>query len=184
MKIELLKLKNLSLKKIKKNEIEIIRKERNKFSIRKNMLIQKKISKQEQLKWFEDVRNSSSNEFFNIYYKELLIGSGSFKDIDRQNKKCSWGFYIFEKYFGIFGIIAQYKIIDYAFKYFRIHKLYGRTISTNLKILKIHKKFGFKIEGVLRNHLIINKKKLNIVLTALFKNDWLKIKKKLNKYFY
>ena len=43
MKIELLKLKNLSLKKIKKNEIEIIRKERNKFSIRKNMLIQKKI---------------------------------------------------------------------------------------------------------------------------------------------
>ena len=184
MRKKIIKLKYLNIKKIKKNEIEILRKERNAAEIRSKMLSQKVITKKDQKSWFKNIVKSKNSEFFNIYYNKILIGSGSIKNIDYQNKRSTWGFYIFKKFTGIFGVMSQYKIIEYAFKKYKLNKLYGETISTNYKILNIHKKFGFKTEGVLKDHLIIKDKKIDIILTALFRNDWINIKKKiLNKYF-
>jgi UDP-4-amino-4,6-dideoxy-N-acetyl-beta-L-altrosamine N-acetyltransferase len=176
-------LKLLYLKKIKKNEIEILRRERNLSPIRKKMLNQKIISQDDQIKWYKKIKTIKNSKFFSIYYKNLLIGAGSFVNIDKINRNCTWGFYIFKKYFGYFGVLAQYKIIEYSFKKYNLHKLYGQTLSTNNNILKIHKKFGFKIEGTLRQQIFIKNNKLDVILTSLFKDDWIKNKKKIKSLF-
>jgi UDP-4-amino-4,6-dideoxy-N-acetyl-beta-L-altrosamine N-acetyltransferase len=175
--------KLLSFKKIKKNEIEILRKERNRAAIRSSMLDQKIISKKKQIKWYRKIQNIKNSKYFIIYYKNIIIGSASLTNISKINKNCTWGFYIFEKYAGYFGVHVEYKIIDYAFKKYHFHKIYGKTLSTNVRILKIHKKFGFSVEGRLKDQIFSNNKKIDVILTSLFKNNWNKNKKKLKLLF-
>ena len=176
-------LKFLYLKNIKKKEIEILRNERNSTSIRSKMLNQNIISKNNQIKWYNKIKKDKTSQIFSIYYKNKIIGSGSLTNISKKNKNCSWGFYIFNKYIGYFGVLAQFKIIQYAFKKYNLYKIYGKTLSTNNQILKIHKKFGFKIEGKLKEQIFIKNKKVDIILTALYKSDWMKNKKKIKLLF-
>lgn len=175
--------KSLFFKKIKKKEIQILRKERNRQSIRKTMLDQKIISKAEQIKWYKETQKEKDSKYLSIYYKNLIIGCASIKKISKINKNCTWGFFIFEKYFGNFGVIVEYKLIDYMFTKYNLYKIFGRTLSTNVKILKIHKRFGFNIEGNLKNQIFINNKKYDLILSSLYKKDWDKNKKRIKLLF-
>ena len=51
----MLKINNLNLEEIKRKDIETIRIERNKYSIRSKMLNQKLISKVQQIEWFKNI---------------------------------------------------------------------------------------------------------------------------------
>ena len=183
MKKKILNIKFLYLKNIKKKEIEILRKERNSKSIRSKMLDQDIISKNDQINWYNKIKKKKNSKFFSIYYKNKIIGSGSLINISKKNKNCTWGFYIFNKYIGYFGVLAQFKIIQYAFMKYNLYKIYGQTLSTNKQILKIHKRFGFKIEGTLKNQIFIKNKKINVILTALYRSDWMKNNKKIKLLF-
>lgn len=173
----------LHLKKIKKNEIEILRKERNRETVRVSMLDQKIISKKKQTEWYRKIQNIKDAKYFSIYYKNIIIGSASLKNISKINKNCTWGFYIFKKYSGYFGVQVEYRIIDYAFKNYNFHKIYGKTLSTNQQILKIHKIYGFNIEGRLKDQIFLNNKKIDVIITSLFKDSWNKNKKKIKLLF-
>lgn len=179
----MLKINNLNLEEIKRKDIETIRIERNKYSIRSKMLNQKLISKVQQIEWFKNIDKQKKNKYFKINYKSRMIGVGSIKNIDRKNSISTWGFFIFEKFNGVFGLLAEIKILDEIFLKEKIYKIYGHTISTNKEILKIHKICGFRIEGTLKKHLIVRKKRLDIILTSLFKKDWLKNRIHLQKKF-
>ncbi len=170
----MLKIKNITLKKIKKEDIETIRIERNKYSVRSKMLDQKPISKLQQKEWFKKIENLKKNKYFKINYKNQIIGAGSIKDIDRDNGISTWGFFIFEKFYGVFGLLAEIKILDEIFIKNKIRKIYGHTISSNKEVLNLHKICGFKIEGTLKKHIIIGKKKFDIILTSLFRKNWVK----------
>ena len=176
-------LDDIQLAKVQFKDIEKLRIERNKYFVRSKMINQKIISKKQQLKWFKLTSKMNTSYYFIINFKGLTIGAGSIKDIDIVNSLCTWGFYIFKKYNGIFGLLAEIKILDEIFMKRKIRKIYGYTISHNKQILNLHKICGFEIEGILKKQLIINKKKIDIIVTALFKENWIKNKKKIVKKF-
>ena len=91
------------------------------------------------------------------------------------------GFYVFKKFKGIYGPIIEYKILEYIFDKLKMRKIYGYTLSSNHEILKIHKFFGFRKEGILKRHILINKKEHDLILTSLFLKDWKNIKRKIIK---
>ncbi len=173
--------KSIKFKKISKKDIEQLRKERNLHFVRSKMLSQKIISKNDQHKWFKKIHKSKVSRYFSIFDNQTLIGSLSIKKIDKINKNCTWGFYIFKKFKGIYGPIVEYKILELVFQKLKMNKLYGYTLSNNLEILKLHKFFGFKREGLLKQHVLINNKKYDVIITSLFLKDWKKIKNKIFK---
>ena len=180
-KINFLNYKNIKLKKILKKDLEILRNERNSLHIRQRMISQSIISKKNQNKWYKKIINEKNSKYFNIFYKNELIGSGSIKNIDKKNMNCTWGFYIFNRFKGPYGLLSEIKIIENVFNIKNIQKLYGQTLQNNSAILKIHKFCGFKVEGVLKHHILRNGEKLDLILTSLFKKDWKKKKKKIRK---
>ena len=179
-KINFLKYKNIKIKKILKKDLETLRRERNSIQIRSMMINQEIISKSDQDNWFKKTIKKKNSDYFNIFYNNELIGSGSIKEIDKKNNNCTWGFYIFRKFRGPYGLFSEVKIVDRVFKKHKIYKLYGHTLQNNLSILKMHKFCGFKIEGILKNHITINNKKVDLILTSLFRKDW---QKKIQKIF-
>lgn len=176
-------LNDIKLRKIKLKDIENLRKERNKFFVRSKMLDQKIITKEKQYEWYKLSSKKKTSNYFIINFKDYAIGAGSIKDIDLINSTCTWGYYIFEKYKGIFGLLTQIKILDEIFIKKKIRKAYGHTISHNKDVLKLHKICGFEIEGVLKKQLIFKKKTRDVIITSLFKKNWIKNKKKLIRKF-
>ena len=76
----LLNINKLSLKKIKKNELEKLRNERNSHEVRKKMLNQEIISKKKQLIWFKEISKSKNTE---QSYGNLLKERGHTKTLGK-----------------------------------------------------------------------------------------------------
>lgn len=73
------------LKRVTRNEIELIRNYRNLPAIYQTMAYRKKISKAMQIKWFNSV-NNNLNYYFLIYYENRPVGVINCKNVDRKNK--------------------------------------------------------------------------------------------------
>ena len=172
---------NIRFKKILSKDILKIYKWRNEKSIRMNMLNSKKISYKEHLKWSRNLTKDKKNYSYIICYKNKDLGLASIKQIDNLNQTCTWGYYIAEKSFRYLAPLVEIKLISIIFEKKGIRKIWGQTIARNKAIMRIHKYLGFKIEGILRNHVKINNNYENVILTSLFKEDWKLIKNRLKK---
>ena len=71
---------------------------------------------------------------------------------------------------------ALISIQEFAFGPLDLHKLYGPILSENYGALLFYLKNGWKIEGVLRDH-IFKDRFYDVYMVALLKEDWLKFKK-------
>ncbi len=143
------------------------------------MLNQKKIYYKHHLQWFKNLRKNSMQKNYIIYYKKNQIGVASIKEINSSNKTCTWGYYIADISFRYLATLVQFRFLDLIFNKLQIRKIWGETISTNKRILKIHRLFGFIKEGTYRKHIKVKNRYEDIILTSLFKNDWNIYKKKL-----
>ena len=141
------------------------------------MLNQKKISYKEHLRWYKNLLRSNTQKSYIIYYKDVQIGVASIKEIDPINQTCTWGFYIANKAFRYLALLIEIKFITLIFKNNKIKKIWGETLSSNKRILKIHKYLGFKINGTKKRYIKVNNMLKDVILTSIFKKDWNILKK-------
>lgn len=59
-----------------------------------------------------------------------------------------------------------------AFHAFKLHKISADVVKSNLASIKLLKKFDFKEEGYLQEHIYINKQWLNIVFYGLLNKNY------------
>ncbi len=158
---------------------EKVRQWRNKEEIRKFMINQHIITKREHFKWIESLKHRNDRKFWVVFFNNIPIGSVSLQNMDYDKLTSEWGFYIGEDvYKGLgLGAIIEYNLLEYFFLKLNFTTLFGIVLDTNLVVLKMHKKFGFKIIG--REKKIIEKKKHTIILISIKKNDWMNLRKDL-----
>lgn len=171
--------KKIKFKKILSKDLKRIFIWRNDVFIRSKMLNQKKISYKEHLNWYKNLLKSSNQKSYIICYKDVPIGVASVKKIDLINQTCTWGFYIANKAFRYLALLIEIKFITLIFKNNKIRKIWGETLSSNQKILKIHKYLGFTIDGIYKRHVKVNNKFQDVIITSIFKKDWNMSKKKI-----
>lgn len=68
-----------------------------------------------------------------------------------------------------FGKEAVKLIIDYAFNTLNFRKVSLEVVNTNKHAIEVYKNFGFRIEGNLKDHVLINGKYGNSILMSLVK---------------
>lgn len=168
----------IKFKKILSKDLKRIFIWRNDSFIRSKMLNQKKISYKEHLSWYKNLLRSDTQKNYIICYKGAAIGVASIKEIDPINQTCTWGFYIANKAFRYLAVLIEIKFITLIFKNKKIRKIWGETLSSNKRILKIHKYLGFTIDGTYKEHIKVNNKFQDVILTSIFKKNWNMSKKK------
>lgn len=62
-----------------------------------------------------------------------------------------------------------------------LNKIICENLENNQKVLNIHKKFGFKLDGVKREEIFKNNKYFDIYLMSLLRKDYDKYKKKISR---
>jgi UDP-4-amino-4,6-dideoxy-N-acetyl-beta-L-altrosamine N-acetyltransferase len=146
---------------------------RNSEHIRLNMMNDRIIEWEEHLAWYDRIQESSKNIYKMFVINESPIGLINFTDIDIENDKCNWGFYLGEEAPKGTGTLMCYLGLNYAFNELHIRKLCAEVLAFNHASLKIHQKLGFHKEGVLERHLLRSDNYIDVILLALFHEHWI-----------
>jgi UDP-4-amino-4,6-dideoxy-N-acetyl-beta-L-altrosamine N-acetyltransferase len=161
------------LKEIEESDLDLILQWRNQEHIRNVMFDSRIITMEDHKKWYEKNRISKQASIKIFYIGDVPLGIINITNIDRQNDKCDWGFYIgASKAPKGSGTIMGYLALNHIFYEKKIRKLCAQVLNFNLKSLEFHKRLGFKSEGILRQHIKKNNIYVDVINFALFKNEW------------
>lgn len=132
------------------------------------------------LAWWDRVRQDPSQRFYliEVWYGDgtssELIGTTSLFDIDWRSRTANYGrLLIHENYRGQgYGLEAEFLLLDYAFNHLNLNKIWSEIFAYNEAALKLHEKTGFKIEGVLHQHVYKGGEYVDLVRIGLLAKEF------------
>lgn len=171
MKVEFLK--------IREENLEMIRNWRNSPEVSNYMYTDDFITVDQQKKWFRQIKDDPTKKYWIIKVDDKYVGVVNLYDIDKRNKRCYWAYYLAESSIRGKGLgrLIELNIIKYIFEDLGLNKLCCEVLSFNEIVVKIHKKYGSKIEGHFREHIFKDGEFHDIFCMGILKEEWSEIKK-------
>ncbi|MEM5829863.1 MAG: GNAT family protein [Candidatus Aenigmatarchaeota archaeon] len=114
---------------------------------------------------------------FSIFLKETgeIIGGVALVNINKTNENAELGYWLARKYWGQ-GLMSEAVklILEFGFKKLKLHKIYARVCEPNKRSSHLLEKFGFKLEGKLREHWKgkFSRKWYDEFMYGLLKEEW------------
>jgi UDP-4-amino-4,6-dideoxy-N-acetyl-beta-L-altrosamine N-acetyltransferase len=169
----MLSVEDYCLRKLKEQDREQILRWRNSDRIRANMYTDHIIAPTEHRIWFDRVTRDESVIYLLFEYRQRPTGLVYFTDIDRENGKCMWGFYLSETDLPRgSGTVMGYLAMNHIFEEKKMRKVCGEVLDFNAASQKFFKRLGFTEEGRLRQHVLKNGNYVDVVLFSLFSHAW------------
>jgi diamine N-acetyltransferase len=135
------------------------------------------LSLENQLDWYEKIKNDKSRFIFAICLKEgdEHIGNVALGNIDYISRNAMFSIFIFDRKYrsGGLGTEATRQCLDFGFIKLNLHKIYLRTSETFIEALKMYEKLGFMKEGVLREHYYSNGKYTDKIIYSILKREYI-----------
>lgn len=125
------------------------------------------------LEWFMSIKNRTDRVDFTITFNDQPVGLIGLLNIDRKNRKAEFYICIGEEEYkgkGI-GYSASKLLINYAYYELNLNKIYLYTEINNIQAQRLFEKIGFKKEGLLKDDLIYNGKKVDRYIYGLILED-------------
>lgn len=160
------------LRDIEDAELELMLSWRNAPSVRENMYTRHEISFAEHLSWWVKTKNDPRHSYFMYESDTVPLGIVGFNNIDSENRNCSWAFYAATDAPRGTGSKMEYLAINYAFDELGLHKLQCEVLAYNEPVVRLHKKFGFSVEGVFKDQHRIKDRYVDIFRLALMRSEW------------
>ncbi|OQY05509.1 MAG: hypothetical protein B6I20_01125 [Bacteroidetes bacterium 4572_117] len=134
------------------------------------------IAKVRDKEWIESVvLGDPKRMFWAICLKENdeMMGYTSLRDIDWRNRKAAiGGITIGREYQNLgLGLDAFDQVLKYIFNELGFHKLHTKYLESHLVTAHSIKKFGFKKEAILRNHVFKLGKYHNVEIASLLRHE-------------
>lgn len=171
------------LRDIKLEDKEMIRQWRNMPEVAKYMYSDHNITLEEHENWFNRILKDKESHYFIIVSDEQDVGLVNLYNLDYEHKRCYWAFYLANPSVrgkGV-GSFVEYSILKYVFQELKLNKLCAEVLDFNESVLNMHKSFGFKEEGILREHIKKDGKFYNVVSIAILCSEWELIKPSIEK---
>jgi RimJ/RimL family protein N-acetyltransferase len=126
----------------------------------------------EQKTWLKNMAENDTYEHFLICVDGRPIGYQSFSEIDRVNKKCTSGNYIYADADKIYGGYLHCYLMDYVFYTLGMNKIVNYILEGNERVLKMQKVLKCRQVGILKQHVYKDGKFLDINVFELLESDW------------
>lgn len=147
---------------------------RNSPEVSRYMLTDRRIEPDEHRRWFAESRVDPSRRDWIIESDDRPVGLVYLTDIDHDNRRCSWGFYLAytaDRGRGI-GSSAWYLALRSAFDDLGIEKVCAEVLVSNGHVVALHESFGFRRESYLREHIHRSDGTVDVVGLALLRREW------------
>jgi UDP-4-amino-4,6-dideoxy-N-acetyl-beta-L-altrosamine N-acetyltransferase len=153
---------------------------RNQDSVRSKMFTSHIIQLSEHRGWIDSLRLARRNFVWAIYLDELLIGAVAMSNVSEQHKTADWAFYVTSSQQGTgVGGIIEYLFLEHAFLVKSIEKVNCEVIASNIGVVRMHKKFGFQIEGTRRQNISTASGREDVHLLGLLRHEWLEFRDRI-----
>ena len=160
------------LRVIKPMELELMLSWRNAPSVRANMYSRHEISLAEHRAWWERIQTRSDQQYYMYEYQGTALGIVAFNGIDEVNRNSSWAFYSSPDAPKGTGSRMEYLALEHAFSGIRLHKLCCEVLAFNAPVIRLHEKFGFKVEGILRDQHMKDDSFVDIYRLGMLASEW------------
>ena len=145
---------------------------RNAPQVRANMYTRHEISLEEHLEWWTRIQLRIDQQYYMYETEETPFGIVGFMGMDSASRNSSWAFYASPESPKGTGSKMEFLALDHAFQVMGLHKLHCEVLAFNAPVIKMHQKFGFKIEGVLREHHKVDEAFVDIYKLGLLSHEW------------
>ena len=160
------------LRAIREDELGLMLSWRNAPKVRENMYTRHEISMSEHLDWWGRSKGREDQRYFMFERFEKPVGIVGFSSIDSINSNSSWAFYASPDAPRGTGSRMEYLALEYAFDSLGLNKLYCEVLGFNVAVVKLHQKFGFKVEGVLREQHLHGISFVDVYRLGILSSEW------------
>lgn len=160
------------LRAIESDELELMLAWRNAPGVRANMYTRHEISLQEHLAWWSRIQQRTDQRYFMYEYKSQPLGIVAFNGIDTTNGNSAWAFYASPDAPKGTGSRMEFLALEHAFHEMQLYKLCCEVLAFNSAVIKLHQKFGFKVEGILREQHRLDDGFVDIYRLGIFASEW------------
>lgn len=160
------------LRPIRPDELDLMLYWRNAPSVRANMYTRHEIGPAEHRAWWERAQACSDKTYFMYESEGNPLGIVAFTDVDRQNQNASWAFYSSPQAPKGTGTKMEFLALEHAFFSMQLHKLFCEVLAFNTPVIKLHQKFGFTVEGILREQHLMDDVFVDIYRLGIRASEW------------
>lgn len=144
---------------------------RNQPQVRSYMLTQHEISFAEHKQWFERNSQDPMHRLLIVEEAGLPLGFVGFSGV-HIGAIAAWGFYATPDAAKGAGTKIGSTALEFAFNTLALHKVCGQALAFNEASIRMHQKFGFRQEGVLRQQHKMADGYHDIICFGLLKDEW------------
>jgi UDP-4-amino-4,6-dideoxy-N-acetyl-beta-L-altrosamine N-acetyltransferase len=153
--------------------IEAIRQLRNSQAVREYMYSDHEISREEHAAWLARLAGDDSQRVMTVGCQGQVVGLVSLSAISARDKTASWAFYLSAQVQGMgIGGVVEFKLLELAFNELGLEKLNCEVLASNMKVVTMHQKFGFQIEGKKRANVLKDCTRMDVVLLGMLAAEW------------
>ncbi|WP_202114704.1 UDP-4-amino-4,6-dideoxy-N-acetyl-beta-L-altrosamine N-acetyltransferase [Vreelandella zhuhanensis] len=160
------------LRAIEDDELELILSWRNAPTVRQNMYTRHEISLEEHLAWWHRVRGRQDQHYFLYEHDGQPLGVVSFTQVHAKDANASWAFYASPEAPRGTGSRMEFLALEHAFGGLMLHKLYCEVLAFNEPVINLHKKFGFSVEGILREQHRVDDTYVDVIRLGILHPEW------------
>ena len=161
-----------ALRDIHDDDLELVLSWRNAPSVRQNMYTRHKISLEEHHRWWKVVCARNDQRYFLYENDDIPLGVVGFTQINTSDLNSSWAFYASPDAPRGTGSRMEFLALEKAFGEIGLHKLYCEVLAFNEAVVKLHKKFGFNVEGTFRDQHKISDEYVDVIRLGVVKSEW------------
>ncbi|HAJ27437.1 MAG TPA: UDP-4-amino-4,6-dideoxy-N-acetyl-beta-L-altrosamine N-acetyltransferase [Syntrophus sp. (in: bacteria)] len=171
------------LRDVRADDKEAIRQWQNSPDVARYMYTDHHITEEEHERWFQTALREHGRKYWIIMCDREAIGLVNLYDIDEKNRRCLWALYISSENMRSKGVggFVEYQVMNYVFDDLEYNKLCCEALSSNQRAINFYKSFGFREEGIYRQHMMKNGEYADVVTLAILKSEWDEKKPEIEK---
>lgn len=147
---------------------------RNSRDVAEYMYTDHNITEGEHALWFGQALTAPDRKYWIIEHDQRSVGLANLYDISLDYRRAYWAFYIADASVRGKGVGSSTErfMLDFAFNHLTLNKLCCEVLASNETVVRLHRKFGFTVDGLLRQHILKNGTFVDVVTLSLLASEW------------
>lgn len=165
---------NVSLRPVGPDDASRLLAWRNRPDVARYMFTDHPISGAEHAAWFASAMSDRTRRYWIIELDGEPVGLANLYDISPPHKRAYLALYLADDRVrgrGV-GVATDRFLLQHAFEDLGLEKLCAEALATNEAGIRVHRHHGFRVDGVLRQHILKAQERVDVVTLSLLRDEW------------
>ena len=160
------------LEALSEADLNVVLAWRNHPSVRQFMYSSHVITADEHQAWFKRLSSAQDKVALLFSLDQNPRGVVQFTQMENETKRAMWGFYLDPNAPPHHSLLLEFEAIEYAFAVLELYKLDCEVISSNRKVINLHRKSGFLEEGWFVDYHYDGTQFHDVCRLSMLKHQW------------